>query len=71
MIHRFKTIDCPDANGRKPQHGEKRWVLRFPLEGGDIIEVVMGKEGRAAILTLLKAEDEKDASYSTLTPDSN
>ena len=39
MIFRFKTRDAPSANGRYPLDGERRWVLSFPLEDGNHVEI--------------------------------
>lgn len=41
----FKCKDDPEANGRKPQRGEQRFTLLFPLENGRELRVSMGREG--------------------------
>lgn len=61
MIYRFKTKDCPDANGRQPQFGEQKWTLNFPTEDGGRVFIEMGNKGREAILTMLAQEDSDDA----------
>jgi hypothetical protein len=61
MLIRYKTSDCPDADGREPRFGEQKWTLTFPLEGGDdYVEVEIGQKGRAALLAMLKQEEEDD-----------
>lgn len=62
MDFNFKSKDCPDADGRQPLDGEKKWRLSFPLEGGDdrlIVEI--GARGRASIRAMLAQEDQDDA----------
>ena len=61
MIYRFKTKDCPDANGRTPVPGESKWTLLFPLEDGSTLLVDVGKEGRAAMCSMLSREEFDDA----------
>ncbi len=41
----FRCKDDPEANDRKPQIGEQRFTLLFPLENGDDLKVHMGREG--------------------------
>lgn len=61
MIYRFKTLDCPDANGRKPEFGDQKWTASFPLEDGGKLFIEMGAEGRAAMLSMLAQEGKDDA----------
>lgn len=61
MNYRFKTKDCPDANGRAPQAGEQKWTVYFPTEDGGRVYVEMGKQGRDAMLSMLAQEEEDDA----------
>jgi hypothetical protein len=60
IIHQFKSIDCPDANGRQPKHGEVMWTLKFPLDNGDTLLVDIGEKGRYHIAKMM-AQDEADA----------
>ena len=58
MIIKYKSADHPEANGRKPQIGDLRWTLSFPLENGDdYLELEIGGKGREAILDMLNQED--------------
>jgi hypothetical protein len=41
----LRTKDHPEANGRKPVHGDKEYRVIFPLESGEILTVCMGQEG--------------------------
>jgi hypothetical protein len=41
----LRCKDDPEANGRKPQIGEQRYTLTFPLENGTSLQLHMGKEG--------------------------
>lgn len=61
MIYRFKTKDCPDANGRQPLAGEQKWTAYFPTADGGRVYIEMGPEGRAAMLSMLAQEDTDDA----------
>lgn len=57
MIHKYKTLDCPDANNRTPESGEQKYTLNFSLESGDdYLEIEMGKKGRDSILRMLTQE---------------
>ena len=58
MIIKYKSADHPEANGRKPQPGDLRWTLSFPLENGDdYLELEIGRKGREAILDMLNQEN--------------
>lgn len=61
MIYRFKTKDCPDANGRQPESGDQKWTVYFPTEDGGRVYIEMGKSGREAMLSMLKQEEIDDA----------
>lgn len=41
----FRDKTDPEANGRKPQPGESRYTVKFPLEDGSELRVYMGREG--------------------------
>lgn len=56
MIYRFKTPDCPDANGRQPKAGDVRFVIDFKTDDGGHIFIEMGRKGREAILDCLAQE---------------
>jgi hypothetical protein len=60
MLHRFKTQDCPDANGRTPDAGELKWTLTFPLENGDILHVEIGERARDALRWMMRQEERDD-----------
>jgi hypothetical protein len=61
VIHRFKSSDHPEADGRIPQSGEQGWRLTFVLEGGDdYLEIEISKKGRDALIAMLAQEDEDD-----------
>jgi hypothetical protein len=60
VLYHFKAYDCPDANGRQPQHGEQKWTLSFILEGEDYLEVEIGRKGRKAIRDMLLREEADD-----------
>lgn len=60
MIYRFKTKDCPDANGRQPLSGEQKWTAYFPAEDGGRVYIEMGEEGRAALLKMFDMEEADD-----------
>ena len=65
MIYRFKTADCPDADGRVPEAGDQMWTLSFPLEEGGRLHVQVGKVGRDALLAMLAMEEAGDAAERT------
>ena len=60
MIYRFKTKDCPDANGRTPQASEQKWTVYFPTEDGGRVYIEMGSKGREAMLSMLAQEEIDD-----------
>lgn len=41
----LRTVDHPEANGRKPVNGDVEYQLRFPLEDGRELVVKFGKDG--------------------------
>lgn len=57
---RFKTRDCPDANGRTPLPGEQKWTLRFPLPDGSDLFVEIGAVGRKALEDMIRQEEIDD-----------
>lgn len=61
MIYRFKTKDCPDANGRVPAGGDQKWTVYFPTEDGGRVYIEMGRQGREAMRSMLAQEDADDA----------
>lgn len=64
MIIEYKTIDHPEADGRKAIRGEVQYTFSFPLENGmDYLEVRMGKKGRDSFVRMLDAmlqDEEKE-----------
>ncbi len=42
MTIQLRTIDHPEANGRRPQRGERGYMLTFPLEDGNSLQVLAG-----------------------------
>lgn len=52
----FKTKDHPEANGRKPEKGDVQYDLRFPLEDGTKLHVLMGREGIKRVQTVVLEE---------------
>lgn len=61
MILKYRSSDCPDANGRIPKSGEQKWTLSFPLENGDdYLEIVIGRRGREAIKAMFNQEESDD-----------
>lgn len=57
MIYRFKSKDCPDADGRTPLAGELKWTLDFPLPDGGKVYVELGAVGMAALKDMLGWEE--------------
>lgn len=45
MNYTFRTKDHPEANGRKPRHGEVAIRLFFPTEDGGRLDVLVGLKG--------------------------
>ena len=60
MSYKFKTQDCPDANGRTPLPGEQKWMLDFPLEDGNKLFVEVGAKGISALKEMLGWEEHDD-----------
>ena len=52
----FRTKCHPEANGGTPRHGDQEWRLTFPLENGESLVVLMGKEGRENMMGMLVQE---------------
>lgn len=61
MILEYKCKDDPEANGRAPQKGERRYTLKFPLDNGIELQVHMGNEGMETFRTFLGQEVIDDA----------
>ena len=53
---KVRTKDHPQANGRKPEHGEKQWCITLPLENGEDIVICMGQRGRDFLFGMLIAD---------------
>lgn len=56
----FVGEDHPEANGRTPLAGEVAFSLRFRLEDGRVLEVLIGMEGMTsfqAMVARMLAED--------------
>lgn len=65
MLIKFKSIDCPDANGRQPLYGEGKWTMTIPLANGDdYLEIEIGKKGRDGLIAMLAQEEIDDAEES-------
>jgi hypothetical protein len=52
----LRTECHPEANGRQPQAGDTLWTIHLPLEGGETLNVGMGKKGRDIIFGMLIAD---------------
>ena len=52
----LKTIDHPEANGRKAQIGDVAWNISMPLESGEILVIHMGKKCRDNLFGMLIAD---------------
>jgi hypothetical protein len=59
MNYQFRTIDCPDANGRIPAAGEPSYVLTFPTEDGGFLTVRLGDIGWKALLGMMSEVEEE------------
>lgn len=59
-VVRYKTDDCPDANGRQPLVGELKWTLSFRLEDGTKLELQIGEKCRRAFKAMLAQEEIDD-----------
>ncbi len=71
MYYRFRSVDCPSANGRVAQDGEATYTLSVSLEEGGRLDVQMG---RAAINELRAVLDNfalEDGSCSSPTQQSS
>lgn len=44
MTHEYRCSDDPERQGRKPQIGEQRFTLIFPLDNGDELRLHLGRE---------------------------
>lgn len=49
----FRTIDHPEANGRKAKIGDQAYQLRFPLEDGRELVLSYGEPGFQTLTQLL------------------
>ena len=59
----FRCKDDPEALGRRPLPGERRFTLLFPLENGDSLKVQMGQESMnyfTGFLGQMLVDDERD-----------
>jgi hypothetical protein len=65
----YVTKDHPEANGRTPGAGEQAYGLLFPLESGQTLEVIMGKQGICALRAMLRQMDVDDALGEALSQD--
>ncbi len=52
-IQEFRCKDHPEANSRKPIQGEQGFTLIFPLENGDSLHVLCGRESMNCFETFL------------------
>lgn len=59
----FRTLDHPEANGRKPLVGETQYPLRFPLEDGRELVLNIGEKGFQILTNLLIDMLSNAASY--------
>lgn len=41
----YRTKDHPESNGGIPKTGDTQWSVKFPLENGEELIVLMGDEG--------------------------
>lgn len=48
-----RTIDHPQANGRKPVPGDQHYEMRFPMEDGRELVLQMGETGFRQLTDLL------------------
>jgi hypothetical protein len=53
MIIEYLCEDDPEANGRVPRQGDRRYTAKFPLENGDQLCVHMGNDGMDIFRTFL------------------
>jgi len=54
MRYRFRTTDCPGANGTPILMGSRKWTLRIPIEGdGDFLVIEMGDKGLADLRDMI------------------
>ncbi len=60
----LRTKDHPEANDRRPLHGEEQWIVTIPLEDGTTLTLKMGKKSRDTIYGMMIAEDTEDARQS-------
>jgi hypothetical protein len=49
----FRTVDHPEANGRKSKQGEAQYPMRFPLEDGRELVLTLGEAGFQTLTDLL------------------
>lgn len=60
ICYRLKTDCHPEASGRRPEHGEMQWTMTFTLQDGSRLELMTGKKGRDAMLSMLAQEEADD-----------
>jgi hypothetical protein len=56
----LRSVDHPEANGRRPEKGEQQWVLTIPLEGRKSLILKLGKKTRDTIFGMMVAEETED-----------
>ena len=62
-IREFKTKRDPEANGRIPNKGDRRYTLKFPLEDGTELVVHEGREGMnhfVKMISQMMIDDDND-----------
>lgn len=52
----LRTRDDPEANGKRPQHGDERWTVELPLESGETLHLQMGRKSRDLLFGMLVAD---------------
>lgn len=60
--------DAPTANGRLPQVGDIERSIRFRLEDGRMLEVLIGESGFRAFRALLLEQEIHEAADEAATP---
>ena len=70
MTIEYRCKDDPEANGRVPLKGDRRYTLKFPLENGDELQVHMGNEGMETFRMFLGQEviDDSEEAVRKSTP---
>jgi hypothetical protein len=49
----LRTKCHPEANGRKPRPPDQAYVVRLPLENGEILTIEMGQHGFDTLSSLI------------------